>query len=241
MLIVGQNKTTLLDYPGRVAATIFTGGCNFRCPFCHNGDLVLKPSSLDTFSEEEVLSFLIKRKNVLKGVCITGGEPALQEDLSDFIKRIKDIGYAVKLDTNGYMPKILQNLIDDKLLDYVAMDVKNCRAKYGQTVGIENFDIQRIEESIKILADAGINYEFRTTVVKELHAEEDLVEIGEWITGCPHYFLQQYQENENVIANVLNSTAEAFHGYDKSEMEDMLRTLDKLPGLTGKVSLRGLA
>ena len=189
MLIVGQNKTTLLDYPGRVAATIFTGGCNFRCPFCHNGDLVLKPSSLDTFSEEEVLSFLIKRKNVLKGVCITGGEPALQEDLPDFIKRIKDIGYAVKLDTNGYMPKILQNLIDDKLLDYVAMDVKNCRAKYGQTVGIENFDIQRIEESIKILADAGAAESYICTLLLKPDAYKKDIPIDYTALEIPNDFI----------------------------------------------------
>ena len=242
MLIAGLNKTTLLDYPGRVAATVFTGGCNFRCPFCHNGDLVLKPSALEAYSEEEVFSFLKKRKNVLKGVCITGGEPTLQGDLPDFIRKIKALGYEVKLDTNGYLPEVLKRLMDEKLLDYVAMDIKE---KYGCTTGVSDFDIRRIEKSVEILAKAGVTYEFRTTVVKELHAKEDLLQIGEWIAGCPKYFLQQYQENENVIRNIFrgNGDAEekAFHGYSKVEMEEMLRALNELPGMEGKVSLRGVS
>lgn len=236
MLILGLNKTTLLDYPGRVAATVFTGGCNFRCPFCHNGHAVLKPSLQEVYSEEEVFSFLKKRKGLLKGVCITGGEPALQADLSDFIVKIKELGYAVKLDTNGYLPKALKRLLESKLLDCVAMDIKNCKEKYAETAGFlqeDEFHLERIEESIEILKNASIDYEFRTTVVKEYHTKEDIVKIGEWIAGCPHYFLQQYKENENVISGML-------HGYGRKEMEEMEAALKELPGMTGEVALRGV-
>ena len=191
MLIVGLNKTTLLDYPGRVAATVFTSGCNFRCPFCHNGHLVLKPSALEVYSEGEVFSFLLKRRNVLKGVCITGGEPTLQADLPDFIRRVKELGYSVKLDTNGYEPEVLETLLKEKLLDYVAMDIKNCKEKYAQTVGLEGFETGRIEKSVALLKASGIDYEFRTTVVREFHEREDLRKIGMWLSGCARLFLQQ--------------------------------------------------
>ena len=181
MLILGLNKTTLLDYPGRVAATVFTGGCNFRCPFCHNGGLVLEPSAGDVFSEEEILAFLMKRKKILKGVCITGGEPTMQADLPEFIRKLKEIGYQVKLDTNGYAPQVLERLLDEKLLDYVAMDIKNCREKYVMTVGMsgkeDSFQINRIEQSVELLKHSGIDYEFRTTVVKELHDKQDIFKI----------------------------------------------------------------
>lgn len=248
MLIVGFNKTTLLDYPGRVAATLFTGGCNFKCPFCHNGELVLKPFLQEAYSETEILDFLKQRKNILKGVCITGGEPTLQADLSEFIRKIKNLGYQVKLDTNGYMPNVLRRLLEEDLLDYVAMDIKNCRDKYAATVGIYDkqscanvFHIDRIEESIEILQKASVPYEFRTTVVKELHTQEDLLKIGEWIKGCPHYFLQQYQDSENTIYSLMNMrTGSFFHGYSGEEMERMAEALDRLPEMAGKVSVRGV-
>lgn len=238
MLIAGLNKTTLLDYPGRVAATVFTGGCNFRCPFCHNGDLVIKPSSLEMISEEEVLSFLNKRKNVLKGVCITGGEPTLQADLQDFISKIKEIGYQVKLDTNGSYPEVLRGLLERELIDYVAMDIKNCKGKYALTVGCVDLSIERIEESVGLLMSAGIPYEFRTTVVKELHTPEDILEIGKWIAGCPNYFLQQYAENEKEIRSLQGQ--EAFHSYTRIELEEVAEELRKLPGMNGSISLRGI-
>lgn len=249
MLIIGFNKTTLLDYPGRVAAAVFTGGCNFKCPFCHNGELVLNPFLQEAYSETEIMDFLKKRKNILKGVCITGGEPTLQADLSEFILKIRNLGYQVKLDTNGYMPDVLKRLLEEGLLDYVAMDIKNSRDKYAQTVGIYDkqnspnaFHIDRIEESIDILRKASVPYEFRTTVVKELHKEEDLVEIGEWIKGCPHYFLQQYQDSENTICSLMNKGADTFfHGYSREEMERIKEILQKLPGMTGEVSLRGVS
>lgn len=240
MLIAGLNKTTLLDYPGRVAATIFTGGCNFRCPFCHNGDLVLKPAVQDAYSEEEIFSFLKKRKNVLKGVCITGGEPTLQADLPAFIAKIKKIGYDVKLDTNGYHPEMLQELLQKGLIDYVAMDIKNCREKYAETVGKEDFAIERIEKSIEILKQTEIPYEFRTTVVKEFHTIQDILAIGEWIAGCPQYFLQQYQGNEKEIRTMLYGVASGFNGYEKEEMAKMKESLQRLPQMTGNVELRGI-
>lgn len=241
MLILGLNKTTLLDYPGRVAATVFTGGCNFRCPFCHNGQLVLKPSLQEAYTEEEIFSFLQKRKRILKGVCITGGEPCIQAELPEFVEKIKKMGYAVKLDTNGYMPSVLKRLLEEGLLDYVAMDVKNCREKYGMTAGIqeepggEGFHGERIEESMELLRNASIDYEFRTTVVKEFHTGEDILKIGEWIAGAPRYFLQQYQDSENVINRTL-----ALHGYGREEMEEMAKALKKLPGMTGEIGLRGI-
>lgn len=257
MLIAGLNKTTLLDYPGCVAATVFTGGCNFRCPFCHNGTLVLEPLSQQLYTEKEILDFLEKRKNVLKGVCITGGEPTIQADLPDFLLKLKNMGYQVKLDTNGYHPDVLEKLLDKKLLDYVAMDIKNCREKYAVTAGMCNdgvFDLERINDSVRMLKESSVLYEFRTTVVKEFHRKEDLVKIAEWIKGCPFYYLQQYQDNENMICQMarrkagtdfLEETAdlsdlEYFHGYSKEEMEQMADVLRQVPGMTGEVILRGI-
>ncbi len=240
MLIKGLNKTTLLDYPGRVAATIFTGGCNFRCPFCHNGDLVLKPSIQDTYSEEEVLSFLQKRKNVLKGICITGGEPTLQADLPVFMEKVKKIGYDIKLDTNGYQPGVLAALMRDGLVDYVAMDIKNSKVKYAEAAGVNDLEIERIEETVALLAAAEIPYEFRTTVVKELHTVEDILTIGEWIAGCPNYFLQPYKENEKEIRLMQGEVSADFHSYEKEEMEEIIKRLEEIPGMKGKVLLRGM-
>lgn len=255
MLIAGLNKTTLLDYPGCVAATVFTGGCNFRCPFCHNGSLVLAPLSQGFYSEKEIFAFLEKRKNVLKGVCVTGGEPTLQEDLPEFLLRVKEMGYRVKLDTNGYKPDVLEELLGKKLLDYVAMDIKNCPEKYAVTSGLgTGEDWKQIHDSIKILKESSIPYEFRTTVVKELHLKEDLVKIGEWIKGCSLYYLQQYQDNENILCRIvqqdggargleeaeLKSDFEFFHGYAKEEMEQMADAVRKVPGMTGEVILRGI-
>lgn len=237
LLILGLNKTTLLDYPGCVAATIFTGGCNFRCPFCQNAGLVLEPSAGEAVSEEEVLVFLKKRKNILKGICITGGEPTLQADLPDFLGRIKETGYRIKLDTNGYKPEILKKLMKDKLLDYVAMDIKNCPRKYAQTAGADGtdtgFDLEKIRESVDLLMGGEIEYEFRTTVVKELHTVEDMVQIGEWIKGCRAYFLQKFQDNGNNIC-------EGYHEPEEETMREMHHILSGMLGLEGKVYLRGM-
>lgn len=249
MLIAGLSKTTLLDYPGCVAATVFTGGCNFRCPFCHNGGLVLAPLEQELYSEEEIFAFLQKRKNILKGVCITGGEPALHADLPEFIEKVKNLGYRVKLDTNGYAPDMLKKLLERDLLDYVAMDVKNSPEKYALTAGMADvrsstkagqiFDLDKICRSITLLKESSVMYEFRTTVVKEFHTKEDLLKIAGWIKGCPHYYLQQYQENENMLCRIAYKDAECFHGYTKEEMEQMVSALRKVEGMTGEIALRG--
>lgn len=205
MKISGFQKMTLLDYPGKVAAILFTSGCNFRCPFCHNASLVTHIDDSHFFSEEEVLEYLKKRQGILDGVCITGGEPLLQEDIGEFIEKIKALGYAVKLDTNGFLPKRLKALLDKGLIDYVAMDIKNSPEKYGQTVGIENFPISPIEESIELLKNGKIDYEFRTTVVKEFHTEDDIEAIAKWISGAKRYFLQSFLDSGDLISDGLSA------------------------------------
>lgn len=250
MLIAGLSKTTLLDYPGCVAAAIFVGGCNFRCPFCHNGGLVIDPLSQASYAEKEIFAFLEKRKGVLKGVCITGGEPTLHADLPEFISKIKKIGYKVKLDTNGYAPDVLKMLIDEKAVDYVAMDIKNCPDKYAATVGMASaerkggFDIEKIRQSVSLLKRSFVLYEFRTTVVREFHTREDLRKIADWIGGCPRYYLQQYQDNENILNRIAGGSGvdgeRLFHGYSKEEMEEMAAVLRQVPGMTGEVYVRGV-
>lgn len=212
--ICGLNKTTLLDYPGHVAATVFLGGCNFRCPFCQNGDLVLKPEGQPAIEKEAVMAFLRKRKGVLTGVCITGGEPTIERGLEELIEEIKDIGYLVKLDTNGYCPEVIRKLTEKGLVDYIAMDIKNDLKKYGGTVGIQGIDAGRIIDSIRWIINGKTDYEFRTTVVKELHGREDMSAIGKAIKGAKAYFLQGYQESGGVIAP-------GFHAYGKEEMEEL--------------------
>ena len=205
MEIHGFNKTTLLDYPGHLAATIFTGGCNFRCPFCHNGSLVLNPKEQPMISEEEVLKVLAKRRNILEGVCITGGEPTLQGDLIEFIEKIKALEIKVKLDTNGSKPEVLRECLERGLLDYVAMDIKNTPEKYFLSTGLVQPDVEKIKESAALLMKADIEYEFRTTVVKEHHALSDMEEIGQWLAGAKRYFLQNYRDSEGVIEMGLHS------------------------------------
>ena len=212
--ICGLNKTTLLDYPGHVAATVFLGGCNFRCPFCQNGDLVLKPEGQPAVEKEEVMAFLRKRKGVLTGVCITGGEPTIERGLAELIEEVKNIGYLVKLDTNGYCPEVIRKLTEKGLVDYIAMDIKNDLKKYGETVGIQGIDAGRIMDSIRWIINGKMDYEFRTTVVKELHGREDMSAIGKAIKGAQAYFLQGYQESGGVIAP-------GFHAYGKEEMEEL--------------------
>lgn len=217
MHISGFNKTTLLDYPGLVAATIFLKGCNFRCPFCHNKSLVLA-SETDTISEispEELFSFLKKRQNILEGVCITGGEPTLNSSLPEFISKIKALGYKVKLDTNGSNPTMLKELINNGLIDYCAMDIKNCLAKYPQTAGISNLNPDYISESVDyLLHTTDFDYEFRTTLVSELHTASDIEEIAKWIKGAKAYYLQTYRESEGVIRKGFHApTEEALNEY----------------------------
>ena len=230
MRILGFQKLTLLDYPGKVACTIFVGGCNFRCPFCHNADLVINPHQQEDISQETVLRTLKKRQGILEGVCVTGGEPTLAPDLKDFLIAIKELGYPIKLDTNGYRPEILQELVEEGLVDYVAVDIKNSPLKYAQTVDIGELNITKIQETIDFLRKDTVDYEFRTTVVRELHTSEDMKKIGRWIRGSKRYFLQGYQESERVIKPIFTS-------YTK---EEMMALRDDLKEYVETVEIRGL-
>ncbi len=228
MLISGLQKLTLLDFPGKTACTVFTHGCNFRCPFCHNAPLVTENN--DVFlSEEDFFAFLKKRQGILDGVCITGGEPTLQSDLREFISKIKDLGYAVKLDTNGYNPDVLEKILADGLVDYVAMDIKNSKEKYSLTAGT-NIDISKIERSVDILKASNIDFEFRTTVVKQFHTLDDFKAISLWLSGDCKYFLQQFKDGENVIFSGLSAP-------DENEMKAMA---DIVSIYVPKVKLRGI-
>lgn len=198
--IFGLQKLTLLDYPGRLAATIFTGGCNFRCPFCHNKDLVFLPEDMTEMEEQDVYAFLNQRKGILDGVCVSGGEPLLQPNIEDMIREIKALGYDVKLDTNGSQPKKLKQLIEAGLIDYVAMDVKNCKERYGETIGVMDFDLSPIQESVEYLKQqTRIPYEFRTTVVQQFHDEKSMLELAKWLQGGSALYLQGFEDSERVI------------------------------------------
>ena len=197
MKIQGLQKMTLLDYPGRVACTVFLGGCDFRCPFCHNFELVVGPMPT-LMEDDEFFAFLDTRQGLLDGVALTGGEPCLRKDLPEFIGKIREKGFAVKLDTNGNHPDMLARLLGEGLVDYVAMDIKNSPRKYAQTIGLAEIDLGPIEESVKILMNGAVPYEFRMTVVAEFHEAQDFEEIGKWIEGAQHYFLQAYTERDTV-------------------------------------------
>ena len=283
-MIAGLQKMTLLDYPGKVACTVFLQGCNFRCPFCHNSDLLGKEGP-EPISEETLLAFLKKRIGLLDAVCITGGEPTLQKDLPDLIRKIRDLGYLVKLDTNGTNFKVLKELIDEGLLDYVAMDIKNSPAKYAETAGFRYFSVSesapgsgdstdadtsvhktyknandpeaapgisgtrtvsspytsgdltnrilnlgKIKESISLLINGTVDYEFRTTVVKEFHTAEDFFEIGEMIRGAEHYYLQCFTDRDTVPYGNLHAPSV------ETLQKDWRIMLDFVPG----TELRGI-
>jgi pyruvate formate lyase activating enzyme len=230
MQILGFQKTTLLDYPGHVATTVFTGGCNFRCPFCHNGDLVLHPQELPAFTTEEVFAHLKKRQGILDGVCITGGEPTLQPDLIDFIREVRALGYDVKLDTNGYRPDVLKLLCEQGLIDYVAMDIKHTRGKYNTICNVTDFQLTHIIDSVEFLKSDVVPYEFRTTLIKELHAPEDMTDLGEWLSGAKAYFLQAYKDSDSVIQN-------GFHAHDR---DTLLQFVELLKPYVPAVQLRGV-
>lgn len=208
MNIAGVQKVTLLDYPGKVACEIFTQGCNFECPFCQNSSLI-PITNTGEFSEEEIFEYLNLRKNILDGIVITGGEPTVQKDLKGFIKKIKDLGLLVKLDTNGGNPKVLQELIDEDLVDYVAMDIKNIFNKYNITAG-KKINLDNIKKSIEILKASKIDYEFRTTIIKEMHSLDDIVSICK-LVGDAKYYLQNFEDSENVIDHSL-------HGFSREEL-----------------------
>lgn len=230
MRICGFQKTTLLDFPGHVAATLFAGGCNFRCPFCQNGDLVLNPVSQPDLSEEEILAFLRKRKGILEGVCITGGEPTLQADLKDFVKRIRDMGYLVKLDTNGYRPEVLRELLQEKGLDYIAMDIKASQGSYKKATGMSCIEWQKIEESVELIKHSGVSHEFRTTVVRGIHETEEFEEIGRFLQGADAYFLQSYQDSGAVLEP-------GYGAFPREILEEMAERARKY---IARVELRGV-
>ena len=207
MKLHGLQKMTLLDFPEHVACTVFLGGCDFRCPYCHNFELV-DGTAEPVLDDEEFFAFLSRRKGLLDGVAVTGGEPCLHKDLPDFLRRIREMGFAVKLDTNGYHPEMLRRLLLEGLLDYVAMDVKNSPSRYAETCGVSNIELSRIEESIALLIESKIDYEFRTTVVEELHTVSDILAIGEMIRGAKRYFLQPFTDRESVPFGDLHAPSE---------------------------------
>ncbi len=239
MNIYGFDKTSLLNYPGHVAATVFTGGCNMRCPYCHNGELVLNPPAEMKISEEEVLAHLKKRSNVLSGLCITGGEPTLQPDLCDFIEKVRALGYKIKLDTNGLKPNTLGQLLEKGFLDYVAMDIKAGRDNYSRATGI-NANIDKISESVSILLKSDVEFELRTTVVRGIHTEEDFADIKSWLSEIvgesasriEHYYLQSYVYRDTVL-----DKDGAYESFTKEELESFAEIL--IP-IADNVSLRGI-
>ena len=199
MKICGLQKLTLLDYPGKVACTVFTGGCNLRCPFCHNASLVVGPPAGEAVGEAEFFAFLKKRRGVLDGVCVSGGEPLMQPDLAEFLRRVKSGGALVKLDTNGCFPGRLREIVSQGLVDYVAMDLKSAPERYAQTTGTADFDFAPVRESIDFLLAAPVDYEFRTTVVRGLHDEEALRGAAQAIRGARRYFLQKFVDSGDLI------------------------------------------
>ena len=226
MKIHGFQKMTLLDYPGKVACTIFTAGCNLRCPFCHNAPLVTKIDNSSVYDENDILSFLSKRKGIIDGVCITGGEPLMQIDIAGFIKKIKNLGLLVKVDTNGSFPDKLYDLIENKLVDYVAVDIKNCKEKYQITTGIKDYDISKIEKTVDILKNSNIDYEFRTTVVKEFHTVEDIEKISKWISSAQRYFLQNFVDSGDIISQNLHSVSKETLLLMKEKALENVKTVD---------------
>ena len=213
MKIHGLQKMTLLDFPGAVACTVFLGGCDFRCPFCHNFELV-DGSAQPLMDDEELLSFLAKRKGLLDGVAFTGGEPCLHVGLPDLLEKIRAMGFATKLDTNGYHPERLQEILNRGLVDYVAMDVKNSPAKYAATCGLETVDLDKVRRSIQLLMDCPADYEFRTTVVAELHEASDFEAIGAMIAGARRYFLQSFTDRDSVpFGNLHAPSAQTLRSY----------------------------
>lgn len=230
MKIGGLQKLTLLDFPGKVACTVFTVGCNFKCPFCHNAALVTHCANTPTMPIEELFAFLKKRQGILDGVAITGGEPTLMSGLYDFIGEIKDMGFLVKLDTNGTSPELLDRLINNKMIDYAAMDIKNSLEKYAMTSGLlENYDLSKIKESASILMQGKIDFEFRTTLVAPYHTEEDMESIGRWLLGDEKFYLQNFVDSGDLVGTGVRGVS-----YDYAT-----RLLSKLQPFIKNAQLRG--
>lgn len=258
MHISGLQKLTLLDFPGHLAAIVFLGGCNFRCPFCQNSDLVLSPGQIPPISLEEFQRFLKKRSGILEGICITGGEPTLHSDLPELIRLIRQEGYLVKLDTNGTNPDMLSDLLEEGLLDYVAMDIKAGRNNYARVCGLDDRAAQKsdffssdvdlksndktdkssdllskVEKSVHLLMNSGLEYEFRTTVVGGLHTEEDFLDMSQWLRGCRHYYLQSFRDCPEVLLQ-----GHPFFEFSREELEQFLKIVQKeIP----QASLRGIS
>lgn len=213
MDIHGLQKLTLLDFPGHIACTVFLGGCDFRCPFCHNAEII-DGSSEVIMKDDELLEFLKKKQGLLDGVAITGGEPLLRKDLPEFLEKVRALGYQIKLDTNGTHPERLRELMEKELVDYVAMDIKNSPARYAQTAGLKSMDLSPVRESVSLLLTGKADYEFRTTVLAELHDEESFREIGKWIRGAKRYFLQPFVDRDSVPFGGLHAPSrEALIGF----------------------------
>lgn len=235
MLIGDYQKLTLIDYPGKLAAIVFTVGCSFRCSFCHNPELVENSGHWKIYQEnaqqkeKEFFDFLAKRKGLLDGVCITGGEPTLQPDLLEFMEKIKNMGFAVKLDSNGTHPEVLREAVDKKLVDYLAMDIKHSPKKYSAAAGVAA-DMEKIGESVNIIRESGVDYEFRTTVVPSIHREEDFEEIAEWIAGAPVYYLQAYRETKILDPSLKNKT--------RGQSVDLKKIKNNIEKHFGKVEIR---
>ncbi|MBQ9032424.1 MAG: anaerobic ribonucleoside-triphosphate reductase activating protein [Parasporobacterium sp.] len=229
MNIHGLQKMTLLDFPEHVACTVFLGGCDFRCPFCHNFELV-DGSAKPVMEEEELLAFLSRRQGLLDGVAVTGGEPCLHPDLPELLARIRELGFPVKLDSNGYHPDMLRTLLDQHLVDYIAMDIKNSPVNYARTAGLPEVDMGRIRESISLLMEQAPEYEFRTTVIRELHEEADFHGIGELIRGAEHYYLQPFTDRDSV----------PFGGFHAPEEEQLNAYADIMRSFVETVRVRGV-
>jgi len=229
MIVCGFEKFSMVDFDGKIACTVFTGGCNFRCPFCHNGSLVVGDVKSQEISLDEVFDYLKKRKGLVDAVCVTGGEATLQHGLAEFYEQVRALGYATKLDTNGLRPDVLKDLLDKNLLDYVAMDIKNSKSKYAMTTGVLNVDLDKINESVEMLKHSNIDYEFRTTLIKEFHTDVDMREIAEWISGAKRYFIQHYNDTEGCISH-------GFTDFSKAEAEAFLPLFE---GKVGMVGMRG--
>ncbi|MDZ7612251.1 MAG: anaerobic ribonucleoside-triphosphate reductase activating protein [Candidatus Moranbacteria bacterium] len=233
MKLGGLQKLTLIDYPGKIAATVFTVGCSFRCPFCHNPELVLPDWSGGTgsVSEKEFFDFLKSRKNKLEGVCITGGEPTIQKNLLEFMGKIKELNFAVKLDSNGTRPDVLREAFEKKLVDFVSMDIKNAPEKYSQTAGVEA-DLERIKLSVKLIQNSRINYEFRTTVVPGFHEENDFDKIAQWLKGSKKYALQKFRDEGKLLDGSIRKDI------DKHQEVDLEKVKKKVEKYFGEVEVR---
>lgn len=229
MLIEGMQKLTLLDFPGQVACTLFAHGCNLRCPFCHNAGLVVRKPE-DEISKDELAAFLNKRKGLLDGICLTGGEPLLQRDAKEFIAFLRSFGFKIKLDTNGAFPERLKEIIDDRLVDYIAMDIKSSPEGYAKATGIQDIDIEPFKTSVALIMSSGIDYEFRTTAVRGIHTAADFEGIAEWIKGAKRYYIQRFTDSGDLIGS-------GFEAFSEQESKQLLALVkQKLPN----AELRGI-